>query len=233
MNDRCQGNDLDVFRMTNINDDTCNQNQKKKEDKLISDYMTTGHNCECNLQNLGSPQLHPGKDGYGKSQCNVDQENKLRKSAITNIRVKTSYGEFRPNPVLYSVVGASYQTLGQNSYDLLGVNVDGTLQPVIDTQLVEGFSNSNSEVQKFDSGVKNDQYLENVTKGNDPSRMVCNKVTQSLEGFNPRMPDLYPETQNGHLRNDFTMMNEVTLSPTQRIGVSSTQERLKTCQNQN
>ena len=72
---------------TRLNDDVCYETGENKQNNNINDYMLSNYaSCECNLDNVLNTSLENQgitvKDGYGVSNCNIDNDSVLRQGTV-------------------------------------------------------------------------------------------------------------------------------------------------------
>ena len=72
---------------TRLNDDGCYETGENKQNNNINDYMLSNYaSCECNLNNVLNTSLENQgitvKDGYGVSNCNIDNDSVLRQGNV-------------------------------------------------------------------------------------------------------------------------------------------------------
>ena len=75
---------------TNLIDDVCYENGENKQNTNVNDYMLSNYaSCECNLDNVLNTSLENQgitvKDGYGVSNCNIDNDSVLRQGNVKRI----------------------------------------------------------------------------------------------------------------------------------------------------
>jgi len=72
---------------TKLMDDVCHETGENKQNNNINDYMLSNYaSCECNLDSVLKTSLdNQGitiKDGYGVSNCNIDNDSVLRQGTV-------------------------------------------------------------------------------------------------------------------------------------------------------
>ena len=75
-----------IDELTSLNDDVCHNNGSLKQNDGINDYMLSNYaSCDCSLGNVLSVSTENRgltvKDGYGVSDCNINDDSKLRHGA--------------------------------------------------------------------------------------------------------------------------------------------------------
>ena len=76
-------NEFVIDGNTKLKDDVCNESNGDKQNNNINDYMLSNYaSCECSLDNVINNSIKNNgvlvKDGYGISDCNIDDDSLLR-----------------------------------------------------------------------------------------------------------------------------------------------------------
>ncbi len=92
-----------IDELTRLNDDVCYNNTELKQNDGVNDYMLSNYaSCDCSLSNVLSVSTENRgltvKDGYGISECNINDDSVLRHGEQKR-RYKTDQQLF-PRPFL-------------------------------------------------------------------------------------------------------------------------------------